>query len=163
MAIIDKPNMSKVKSELPPDDPVMMGVRDAMQILGGELPPYVAKVEIKNTIVSGQAKKTFVGGRCWSSNQGGAKIEVFAGSIRTSAGSGYSQRPLAAHVLLHEIGHAKMNDRMQIGAWFGCRLSEKDHEVGAEEFVVEACQAYTKRQSRISWGDVLRQRGTFSK
>ncbi len=38
--------MSKIKTELSPNDSVMKGVRDAIEILGGELPTYVAEVII---------------------------------------------------------------------------------------------------------------------
>ncbi len=114
-------------------------------------------------MVQGKIKSTVVEGRCWSSDQGGVRIEVFAGSIRAAAGGGYLERPQAASVLLHEVGHGKKNHQMQIGAWFDRRLSRRDHEVGAEEFVAEACRAHADRLPKKSWKNELAQRRALNK
>lgn len=152
---------TRVKSYVADEDPVYKGVMEAIVVMGGEFPSHVRKIVVLPDTVLNRSKDSYVVGRCFWANQGGSRVEIYAGSIKQAV----SPEEVTGQTLfttLHEIGHSVRGSERQQGFRFGEWLNRSAEEEYARLFVresyLEHCAKTPIKNPNISWKTVIEQR-----
>ena len=128
---------TKVRSLLPIEHPVVQGVMEAREILGGDFPEHVKQICIVPEIKVRQDGAK-VKGRCFGSGISGSKIIIYAGSITDKRTDSGDIKFTTTKTTLHEISHSETAEEIHSGCLDASTCSRTYHETRANNFANQA-------------------------